>query len=553
MLGKGGFGQVFKAYHIKKATYFALKYVKFNDPEELFAIFIEDFILEQVQMIKSTDFLQYYGIYKDSKSPNGYILMMESGLMTISELLKMDVSFKEAEVLYILNCLVSQLLLLQTHGIANRDVKPQNVIIVEDQENKGNFFYKISDFGIGCILDDPSKTSIPCSALDSCTKKYAAPEINEIIENQANSNHETYDPFKADVYSLGLVTLNLLGIQLKDLFHKEFYLKELLRKMLTIDPNKRISLLEIKTYLEKNQKLEKKAPDISHYIRNWPEFKLSQKSAKEKVETYFQYFKAYKEISRYEPMSFYIRECEKLIEKEPTLDKGLLAEVYSDLAWFYYEIESNYVKAQSIFTKGLELKMELYGEESIEIAIAYNIIGLAFNTVKKDNQKAKEYYNKSIAIFLKVCQGENHEELARPYHNLAFLYEENNEYELAEYYHMKSLEIRRRLSGEEHKETAWNYNSIAHFYRDRKDYVKAEEYYEKSMALRMKILGEEHVDCVMSYNSLAYFYWKIKKNYKKAEELFNKSLKVNSVIYGQKHEVTEQSLKVLQALRKEMH
>ena len=41
---------------------------------------------------------------------------------------------------------------LEENGIANRDVKPQNIILVEDPNIEGRFFFKISEFGIGCQL-----------------------------------------------------------------------------------------------------------------------------------------------------------------------------------------------------------------------------------------------------------------------------------------------------------------------------------------------------------------------------------------------------------------
>ena len=549
VLGEGGFGVVIKAFHIHQAKYFALKYVKYEDSQDLSDIFIEDFILERVQLINNSDFLQYYGIFKDPKKSNGYVLMMESGLMNLSDLLKMGRLFEECEVIYILNTLVNQLITLQDHGICNRDIKPANVIIVEDPKNKENFYYKISDFGIGCFLDNPSKTLIPASELCSCTKKYAAPEVIYMTENDISDN-ETYDPFKADIYSLAILTLDLLGYHLKDYINKDLLLKKLIQGMLINNPKNRLSLKEIKDDLTLLKKYQKNPSDISNYAIKWPEFKDSKKSAKEKIENFYNNFKAYKEISRYETAGFYILECKSIIDSEKNLDEKNLADIYGDLAWYYYMVEGNFAQAEPLFLKSLELKTQLYGEESLEMAMMYNIIGLIFDTELNDDQKTEEYYNKSIKTFLKVCQGENHEELARPYHNIALFYEKKLENERAEFYHMKSLEVRLRLSGIDHKETAWNFNSLAHFYQGMKDYVKAEEYYYKSLNSRIKLLGEEHEDCVMSYDSLAFFYWKVKKDFLKAEEFFNKSLKANIKIYGQKHKVTMTSLKNLEDIKK---
>ena len=131
------------------------------------------------------------------------------------------------------------------------------------------------------------------------------------------SKKQLYDPFKSDVYSLG----QLIGFFFGKL-KKDFKLKEILQKMLN-----RADFQEIKKYASNLMKYAKKPTKISLACQKWPEFKMQSKSVKDKVETYFKYFKAYKDISRYEPAEFYICECEKYHADLDGIDKKLIEDL----------------------------------------------------------------------------------------------------------------------------------------------------------------------------------------------------------------------------------
>ena len=384
VFGEGGFGKIYKVYHKQKDKYFALKkYFRFPDHQHLMNVFMEDFILEKIQALGSTEFRKYFGLFYTD--PNMlYVSMMESGAMSLEDLLQMGMKFKESEVIYILKSLVNQLDVLQMHGIVNRDLKPANVIIVEDENNKGTFFYKISDFGIGCILDDPSKTMIPASDLRGLSENYASPEVQRIKDNITLSENGAYDPFEADIYSLGFFIFDLLGLKKKkkNMNFDQFplFLKELAQKMLIIDPNKRMRVKEIKTALLKVT--AKIPPNISNFIIKLPEFKLSKKPIKEQLEICLKNFKAYKEIRRSGEASIYINLCEKLMTNLPDSDKNLFADIYTEfynlksawnynsigdlydsLGFFYWKDKKNYNKAEEFLTKSYKINKKSYGEK----------------------------------------------------------------------------------------------------------------------------------------------------------------------------------------------
>ena len=151
ILGEGGFGIVRKAYDIQKTIFLAIKYLKMDKSKTLIKeIAGEDFILNKIRQIKSPSLLQYYGLQKDPKSEENLMLVMESGETTLENLLKQNLKFNQNELFFILYDLTNQLVLLQLNGICNRDIKPDNFIIVKNPEN-GRYCFKVADFGIGCF------------------------------------------------------------------------------------------------------------------------------------------------------------------------------------------------------------------------------------------------------------------------------------------------------------------------------------------------------------------------------------------------------------------
>ncbi|BGP43962.1 hypothetical protein JCM10450v2_008176 [Rhodotorula kratochvilovae] len=91
-------------------------------------------------------------------------------------------------------------------GISHRDIKPENFIVIDGKGDRASapqghdarkgVVVKITDWGLGTM--DPE-----CEDFDCGSKPYMAYECR-------NNLRPTYDPRQADVWSLGLVLLNLL-------------------------------------------------------------------------------------------------------------------------------------------------------------------------------------------------------------------------------------------------------------------------------------------------------------------------------------------------------
>lgn len=70
-------------------------------------------------------------------------------------------------------------LFLYNNNIVHRDIKPDNILIKYESNNKTNPIYKIADFGVGKIYKSNefkmTKTGTPV---------FAAPEINVIYQDK---------------------------------------------------------------------------------------------------------------------------------------------------------------------------------------------------------------------------------------------------------------------------------------------------------------------------------------------------------------------------------
>ena len=132
------------------------------------------------------------GIYDVGEDNGNYFIVMEyvEG-QTLKSLIKRRGSLTLPEVLDIMTQLTSGIAHAHQNGIIHRDIKPQNVLILDDG------LIKIADFGIAHALNSDELTQTN-SVMGSV--HYLPPE-------QANGEQST---FKSDIYSLGILMFELL-------------------------------------------------------------------------------------------------------------------------------------------------------------------------------------------------------------------------------------------------------------------------------------------------------------------------------------------------------
>ncbi|PSN46894.1 hypothetical protein C0J52_17562 [Blattella germanica] len=115
---------------------------------------------------------------------------------------------------------------LHDNKITHRDLKPENILLASDKEET---IVKVSDFGLSKFINCQSMLKTFCG-----TPLYVAPEILE-------TKGMGYYTEKVDIWSLGVI-LGAYGFHTKYWHHVSTEAVDLIKKMLTVDPKKRISI-----------------------------------------------------------------------------------------------------------------------------------------------------------------------------------------------------------------------------------------------------------------------------------------------------------------------
>lgn len=244
-------------------------------------ILAEDFVMNEIKKLGNEGFLEYDGLYRDPKNEKGLILAMETGKVNLKNLLNLtNPKLEENEIFYILDSLINNLCVLQQNGIVNRDIKPENIILIE--KSNGDYIFKLADFGCSCILEKKENYFISIDELFAFSRYFAAPEVLEIANDIYAAPY--YDPFKSDVYSLAISVLDMFNSNLNEFASLKFKcvdLKNILMEMLEIDPKKRISFFDLRkkiTAIRRNYKIDNKffQNKVKMMIKEWDKFKQEE-------------------------------------------------------------------------------------------------------------------------------------------------------------------------------------------------------------------------------------------------------------------------------------
>ena len=157
--------------------------------------------------------------------------------------------FTEAELLQLVRQTIDALAFMQTQGIAHRDIKPQNIFLTTTKS------IKIGDFGSASMGDFGALVGTPY---------YLSPILKQALVNKQSAI--LHDPFKSDMYSLGLTFLAaaMLGtsqvfmrpigddIMLQEIANIGYSeeVKMLLRGMLSYDESNRWNFEDIKKWMD---------------------------------------------------------------------------------------------------------------------------------------------------------------------------------------------------------------------------------------------------------------------------------------------------------------
>ncbi|CAG9320035.1 unnamed protein product [Blepharisma stoltei] len=247
-LGKGSFGEVYKAIHNSTSQIYAIKSLEKYQLNRLPRL--KNQLLLEVSALRACNNPNIIKLFDVLKTANKYYLVMEcceGG--SLEEFVEKNGPLNEEIVKKILGQLVDALIFMKKSNIMHRDLKPANILLTNPDIEQAEL--KIADFGFARFLNPNSYTE---SYLG--TPLYMAPEVLQ---------SESYS-FKADIWSLGAIIYEILfGIcafngqtqtEIRNLQKMPLYfpreisgeLKDLIQKMLTFDFNERISAEDIKNH-----------------------------------------------------------------------------------------------------------------------------------------------------------------------------------------------------------------------------------------------------------------------------------------------------------------
>jgi tetratricopeptide (TPR) repeat protein len=225
-------------------------------------------------------------------------------------------------------------------------------------------------------------------------------------------------------------------------------------------------------------------------------------------------------------------------EKSLKIKLEMLGDEHLDIVDLYNNIgllwskKGDYDKALHFCHKCLDICLKKLGEEHADVAVLYQNIGLLWSTKGNDN-KAMEFCLKGLMIELKKF-GEEHPDVADSYQNIGTLWSNKGDYDKALDFYLKCLRIQLKTFGEEHPDVATTYNNIGLIWDDKGEYDKALEFHEKSLLIRLNTLGCNHPVVAASYNNIGLI-WNRKGFFDKSLEYYIKSIDIELNIHGEQH------------------
>ena len=253
-IGKGTFNIVKLGINKKTKEKVAIKILKKNK-----IVHKEDVerIEREINILEKLNHINVIKIYKINEDNENYYILME--FCENGELFHYIVErqrLKEEKAAFFFYQLINGLEYIHSKNIVHRDLKPENLLLGKDN------ILKIIDFGLSNFCEPNNYLETPCGS--PC---YASPEM---------VNGDKYNGHMIDIWSTGIILFAMVCGYLpfedpdNDILFKKIlkckiqypeYLSDmtidLMKKILVVNPLKRITLDEIKLHPLKKKKNEK--------------------------------------------------------------------------------------------------------------------------------------------------------------------------------------------------------------------------------------------------------------------------------------------------------
>ena len=417
---------------------------------------VEDDIMKKIEeQIRSREaniqeyFLKYGGIFKDSKKTNSILFKTEYWCSNLEKVLKAGKLYSCSEWVHVLTKLVEGFALLEEFGIPHRDIRPQNIVFVENNFNgRTEFFYKITNFNLSTEVTTIGKEiSFTPGLFKGKPNESSAPEVRYLREKNLEA---VYQPFLADVYSLGVVLFKMIKpnwepMDLKPELSNNMEIMKgyenilvILKGMMEEDISKRWSFKKILEYLKNHPEIATQIPtDEAHFCyKSKREFEDTKNDLEKWFESYKNLYLSYIELSRFKEAKFFLDIAWENLKKRKKVQKNENEETFLEQELFCYNAFGDWYTQNgnlALAEKNIDQSMQKYnawqeknggkGKEthSMKTMNAYILRLMGnLNLAKGNLAKTEEFYNESLKIYEGIS-GEKNAEVATAYNKLGNL------------------------------------------------------------------------------------------------------------------------------------
>ena len=254
-IGLGTFSKVTKATHILTGEKVAVKILDKSKIKDNIDI---ERISREIEILKSISHPNISQLYESNSTIHNFYLVMEyieGG--DLCDYINKNISLSEHVSCHFFRQLISVIEYLSEMGVSHRDIKPQNILLDASQKN-----IKVIDFGLSNYCADTELLKSACGS--PC---FASPEM---------LSGNPYNGIATDLWSSGIVLYSMLvgtlpfdDHELHSLYEQikigTFYIPstlsleviDFLKKILQVEPKKRINIEQIKKHpwfnIEKNK------------------------------------------------------------------------------------------------------------------------------------------------------------------------------------------------------------------------------------------------------------------------------------------------------------
>ena len=255
-IGEGSFGKIYKAKWIKNNQNYAMKEMHFQTEDNL--LFLQKkmkLIMDLEKKSKCDGIIKIYGYSQLKKKKDYYFYeIMELAQwdweQEINIRKKLKKYYSEKELFSITKQLIKTLSFLQKNHITHRDIKLQNILLVNNK-------YKICDFGESRTLNQKGIIVQPIRG----SELYMSPILFSGLNQKLS--HVTHNTYKSDIFSLGMCILFAATLDCNSLYEiREMNNMIKIRNVLMKYLSKKYSSNFIEIILCLLEVKEKKRPDF---------------------------------------------------------------------------------------------------------------------------------------------------------------------------------------------------------------------------------------------------------------------------------------------------